>query len=205
MRRSINYHYTPMSLDDMLLTHKTRGMLKDMLETNTVEHILIAGGPATGKSSLARLLSNFPIPLQCHDPNSTGQQKVQDILHYSLSSPLYQETDRIITVLDLDRLDESAQSLLARKMETMSLHSSIVATTQNPYRVHHTLRSHFLFIDLSAEHGREIVRKQWEEKLSSIHTKLHNTPLDKDHLALCMSKFPDARQMLYALEYGMTV
>lgn len=200
MRKSFNDYY-PLSIDDMVMTHATKGILKDMIDDHSIDNILLHGAPATGKSSLARLFSKNYWLISC-DHYETGIETVIEIQRMSTSTTLFNEGDRIIILDNIDCLEERFQKKLANVIDQTPPTTSYIATTTNLRRVIPALRSLLIQICLNFDPQNSTIKSLWEQRLTDIYSKLKNEKPTTELINYAMKFYPDARQMIYAIQYG---
>lgn len=124
----------PTSLDDVYGQELVgpNGLLRGMIETNTIPSMVLWGGPGTGKTTIARLIANTS---GCRfveiNSTSSGVAEVKKIFSDSLKELQFTGRKTIIFCDEIHRFSKSQQDVFLGPVEAGQV-TLIAATTENP-------------------------------------------------------------------------
>ncbi|KAF2463442.1 DNA-dependent ATPase MGS1 [Lindgomyces ingoldianus] len=124
----------PTSLDDVCGQELVgpNGLLRGMIETNTIPSMILWGGPGTGKTTIARLIANTSDARFVEiNSTSTGVAEVKKIFAESLNELQLTGRKTIIFCDELHRFSKAQQDVFLGPVEAGQV-TLIAATTENP-------------------------------------------------------------------------
>ena len=191
-----NIKYSPKSIDEMILPKTTRRFFHHWINGNRTP-LVLHGNPGTGKSILARLLSDDqPVLVEC----SRGVEidRIKAILNSASSIPLHLGR-RTIIFDDVEGLSPVARTSL-RVIERLTTITDFIFTTNNIQWLDSPLKSRLMEIDFNFRLDSEIL-SETKDRLKSICSKEMIDPPDNRTLEfLIKSHYPDLRKTISELQ-----
>ncbi|KAF2262385.1 P-loop containing nucleoside triphosphate hydrolase protein [Lojkania enalia] len=124
----------PMSLDDVCGQELVgpNGLLRGMIETNTIPSMILWGGPGTGKTTIARLIANTSGARFVEiNSTSTGVAEVKKLFAEALNELQLTGRKTIIFCDEIHRFSKAQQDVFLGPVEAGQV-TLIAATTENP-------------------------------------------------------------------------
>ena len=121
--------YRPQTMDRFIGNESVKEKINQYIQRGDIPHMLLFGRAGTGKTSLAKLLTNH-IPCDVMYINASDENGVENVRikmkNYASSAgfrPL-----KVIILDEADRLTPEAQSILRNMLETYSAHTRFILT-----------------------------------------------------------------------------
>ncbi|KAF1999102.1 P-loop containing nucleoside triphosphate hydrolase protein [Amniculicola lignicola CBS 123094] len=151
----------PTALDDVCGQEIVgpNGLLRGMIETNTIPSMILWGGPGTGKTTIARLIANTSGARFVEiNSTSTGVAEVKKIFVESLNELQLTGRKTIIFCDEIHRFSKAQQDVFLGPVEAGQV-TLIAATTENPsFKVINALLSRCRTFTLKKLTDEDIVR-----------------------------------------------
>ena len=169
----------PTSLDDVCGQEIVgpQGLLRGMIDSNTIPSMILWGGPGTGKTTIARLVANTSGSRFVEiNSTSTGVAEVKKIFAESLNELQLTGRKTIIFCDEIHRFSKAQQDVFLGPVEAGQV-TLIAATTENPsFKVINALLSRCRTFTLSKLTDNDLVkileRAMAQENYTSPLTKL---------------------------------
>ena len=151
----------PKSFDQLILTSAERQqvglVLKRVEKSGRIPNLLLWGPPGSGKTTLARLVSEkVEAPFLEVNAVDTGAKRLKEIGEESKSSAVYARAKTVLFVDEIHRLNRAQQDVLLPYTETGAL-SLVGATTENPaHAMNAALLSRCMVVSLKKKGAAEL-------------------------------------------------
>ena len=188
----LNEKYRPDTLEGYVTTAENKAKFQEFIDKQDIPHLLFAGKPGSGKTTLAKILVNNIscdfLYINAADERSMDvmREKVGAFAAASSFKPL-----KIVILDEATHILQASQVVLLNMMETYSLKTRFILTGNYPERLIDPLRSRCQEFDLQPPSKKEIA-----QHIDNILTKegIEHTLED---IAIIIKKFyPDYRRII---------
>ena len=192
--------YRPTSLDDLVVTDDVRNKLDQWLEEKDIPHLLLAGEPGCGKSTLAMILrdgiagTDNSLTINASHENGVDsiRTKVTNFARCQSFGSL-----KVCVFEEADQITFSAQKCLLKILEDYSKHTRFIFTCNYPDRIDPALKSRCQSLSF-----QPFTKKQMLTRLAEIMVA-EKIKGDVDQLGLIVDSVgSDMRAAINKLQYA---
>jgi DNA polymerase III delta prime subunit len=188
----LNEKYRPNSLDTYICTEENKVKFQEFIDNQDIPHLLFAGKPGAGKTTLAKILVNN-IDCDYLYINATDERSM-DVMRDKVGKFASSGTFKPLKVVILDEAThilQASQVILLNMMETYSLTTRFILTGNYPERLIEPLRSRCQEFDLQPP-TKKIIAKHIDSILNQ-----ENIEHTVDDIVMLVKKFyPDFRKII---------
>ena len=191
----------PKKLEHMILPQRIKDVFKNGLQQN----VLLTGSPGSGKTSLAKILSeNSPrLFINVSDESSVETVREKITGFCSTISIMNEENATKVVVLDeFDGASDQFYKALRGTIEKFAKNTRFVATCNWINKVPDPIKSRFeifLFDPVNKEEEAEL-KKQWEDRVILILDKMSISIEEKALHSFVKKYYPDMRSALNCIQ-----
>lgn len=196
--------YRPHTLDDIVLSDKNRQYFNQINRKQEIPHIMFAGDPGIGKTTLAKILVKDVLDCQYIYINASDESGV-DVIRTKVTN--FAQTGSIdgkLKVIILDEIDglssvnsgssgTSAQQALRNVIEEYADNTRFIATCNYRSKVIDALDSRFQTFDLTPPYDKVVERAVHVLKEENVSVSDEQKP---KFLALIKANYPDIRKVI---------
>jgi replication factor C small subunit len=184
--------YRPSKLEDYVGNETLKAKIKQYIETNDIPHLLLYGGAGTGKTTLAKLITNSikcdMLYINASDENGidTIRVKIKNFACNIGFNPL-----KVIILDEADYFTPAGQAGLRNTMETFSEHTRFILTCNYHERIIEPIQSRCQAFAIHPPAKKDVAAN-----LVNI-LKKENVQMDKDGVILLVNThYPDIRAII---------
>jgi DNA polymerase III delta prime subunit len=184
--------YRPNKLEDYVGNDTLKAKVKQYIETNDIPHLLLYGSAGTGKTTLAKLITNSikcdMLYINASDENGidTIRVKIKNFACNIGFNPL-----KVIILDEADYFTPAGQAGLRNVMETFSEHTRFILTCNYHERIIEPIVSRCQSFAITPPTKKDVA-----VSLSNI-LKKENVKFDKDGVVLLVNThYPDIRAVI---------
>ena len=184
--------YRPDSLDTYIGNEHLKNKVKLYLENEDVPHLLLYGKAGTGKTTLAKIITN-KIECDCLYINASDENNVDNVRNKikTFASSIGFKPLKVVILDEADFLTPNAQAALRNLMETFSKHCRFILTCNYVERIIDPIQSRCQSYKIVPPSKKEV----------ALHLKeildTENVKFNLDDMALLVnSGYPDIRRVI---------
>lgn len=191
--------YRPKTIEDFVCDDNFRTFMKEVVDGKEFPHLLLSGIHGTGKTSFAKMIPELLDAdyLFINGSKETGVDMVRTKITDFCSSRANIDSNykyKIVIIDEMERLSTSAQSSLKSDMETFSVTSKFILTTNNPLSIIPEIRDRIYTVNLGTDLSKDM-KKQYFQKLVNImkNENIEYVGDKKNIISVLMKGFPSFR------------
>jgi DNA polymerase III delta prime subunit len=149
--------YRPATVDALVATPDIKTWLNDMIANKSIPHLLLAGRPGAGKTTIAKILISH-IPCDSLVINASDENNVETIRTRvkAFASTMSMDGIKIIVLDEADYITPSGQAALRYLIEQFSATTRFILTANFPEKIIEPLISRMQQIDLVPPSVRDV-------------------------------------------------
>ena len=192
--------FRPKKLSDIVLSPSIRAVMDEFQKKKEIPNILFAGSPGSGKTSLAKILSNDVLDCQYLYINASDHNSINDVRGQISSFAQTKSIDgklKIIICDEADGFSQDAQRALRNTMEEYSANVRFILTCNYKYRIIEAIQSRCQIFELVPPLDACFDRIKYILKEEKISITADQIPKLRDLIRNC---YPDLRAIINNLQ-----
>ena len=192
----LNEKYRPDTLEGYICSDGNKDKFQEFINNQDIPHILLAGRPGSGKTTLAKILANN-INCDYLFLNAVDERSI-DVMRDKVGSFASAGSFKPLKIVILDEAThilQASQVILLNMMETYSINTRFILTGNYPERLIEPLRSRCQEFDLEPP-SKKVIAKHVDNILNIEDIK--HTP--EDVVSIIKKFYPDFRRIINACQ-----
>jgi len=192
----LNEKWRPDTLEGYICSNENRAKFQEYINKQDIPHILLAGHPGSGKTTLAKILANN-INCDYLFLNAVDERSI-DVMRDKVGSFASAGSFKPLKIVILDEAThilQASQVLLLNMMETYSINTRFILTGNYPERLIEPLRSRCQEFDLEPP-SKKVIAQHIDNILNTEDIK-HTI---EDVVNIIKKFYPDFRRIINACQ-----
>jgi DNA polymerase III delta prime subunit len=197
--------YRPKTLDDIVLSKEDREFFESLATKQEIPHLLFAGAPGVGKTSLAHIITRDILKCDSIYINSSDENSVDVVRHKITNFAKTKSFDGNLKIVILDEacgMTSDSQRILRSVMESFAENTRFILTSNYLHRIIPALQSRCQIVNLNPPVEGIVARVVSILKYENITIPEDQKPLLLKHIK---ANLPDIRRIVNDIQqYSVT-